>query len=47
MKLFRTFVPPAGIMRVGCNGLALCCNAKLAETANPIIVHEVLTAVVY
>ena len=38
---------PAGIMRVGRNELAICCDAELGKTADPIIVHEVLTSVAY
>ena len=42
-----SFDVPSGIMRVGRNDLLLCSNADLATTENPIIVHEVLTAVAY
>ena len=38
---------PAGIMRVGRNELSIWCNADLAATASPIIVHEVLISVIY
>jgi hypothetical protein len=38
---------PSGIMRVGCNDLAMRCDAELVKTASPIIVHEVLTSVAY
>jgi hypothetical protein len=38
---------PAGIMRVGYNGLAVCCDAELGKTANPMVVRGVLTSVTY
>ena len=38
---------PAGIMRVGPNELSIWCDAELAKTTNPIIVHAVLTSVTY
>ena len=39
-------VPP-GVMRVGRNGLTVFCETELGKTANPTVVHEVLTAVTY
>ena len=39
-------VPP-GLMRSGRNDFAIWCSADLAETADPIIVHEVLASVEY
>lgn len=39
-------VPP-GIMHVGRNDLTVWCSSELGKTDNPIIVHEVLTRVVY
>ena len=39
-------VPP-GVMRVGRNGLTVFCDTALQKTANPTVVHEVLTAVGY
>jgi len=38
---------PSGLMRVGSNELALCCDIELSKTISPLIVHEVLTSVTY
>ncbi len=38
---------PTGIMQVGRNELSIWCNADLAKTASPIIVHEVLISAIY
>jgi len=38
---------PAGVMRAGHNELALWCNADLADTQNPMVVHDLLVEATY